>query len=60
MATFDKEYSTQWKEEMFYLSEHGIKYSFVKTVDGIVTWKYKRNYELFQALADFYKEVYSK
>ena len=34
-SKFDKEYSTQWLQEVNYLSDHGVKYSFVKTVNGI-------------------------
>lgn len=54
---FDKEYSTQWNKERDYLKEHGIKYSFVKEINGISTYKYKKNSELFKALSSFYIEL---
>lgn len=52
---FDKEYSTQWSLEHMFLKESGIPYTFVKTENGITTWKYKKNYRLFDALKNFYK-----
>jgi len=45
---------------MQYLLNNGIRYTFVKTENGITIWKYKKNMELFSSLSDFYKEVYSK
>lgn len=54
---FDKEYSTQWNKERDYLKEHGIEYSFVKEINGISTYKYKKNSELFKALNSFYIEL---
>ncbi len=39
--------------------KHGIKYTFVKTVDGITVWKFHKDADLFRALADFYENVYS-
>lgn len=59
-AKFDKEYSTQWIAEKNWLSEHGIKYSFVKQVNGIDTYKYKKTLKLFQCLTDFYSSIYYK
>lgn len=56
---FDKEYSTQWMAEKNWLSEHGIQYNFVKTINGISTFKYKKNYTLFKALCSFYENVYT-
>lgn len=58
---WDTEYSTQWNKEVGFLKEHGIRYSFVKTDEsGITTWKYKKNFELFDKLRDFYSQVYTK
>lgn len=57
---FDKEYSTQWIEEKDWLSNHGIKHSFVKKINGIDTFKYTKTLELFRYLADFYEEIYYK
>ena len=51
---FDKEYSTQWNEERDYLRSVGIDYNFVKEINGISTYKYTKNKELFKALYEFY------
>ena len=51
---FDKEYSTQYVPEMKYLLSKGIKYSFVKDINGITTYKYTKNAELFSAFVEFY------
>lgn len=58
--SFDKEYSCSWLREQQFLTENGIRYTFVKTIDGVTVWKYTKNYKLFSTLAEFYKEVYSK
>ena len=39
MKKWDKEYSTQLVEEMKFLLEHNIKYTFVKSINGITTYK---------------------
>lgn len=52
---FDKEYSTQYIPEMKFLKESGIEYTFVKIINGVTTYKYTKNPELFQALFKFYK-----
>jgi hypothetical protein len=57
---FDTEYATNWSKEQQWLSEHGIRYTFVKTIDGVTTWKYKKSYLLFKNLMNFYEDVYSK
>lgn len=56
---FDKEYSCQFVDEMKYLKSKGIKYTFVKSINGITTYKYAKTSELFSALTIFYakKEV---
>lgn len=51
---FDKEYSTQYTPEMIFLKEKGIKYSFVKEINGVTTYKYAKTPELFLALVSFY------
>lgn len=56
---FDKEYSTQWINEINYLNNHGIRHTFIKKINGISTYKYTKNYALFKCLADFYENVYS-
>ena len=52
---FDKEYSTQYPLEMKFLKEHGIKYTYVKVIDGITTYKYTKTETLFDVLSCFYK-----
>ena len=56
MKTFDKEYSTQYIKEMKYLQSKGINYSFVKNIQEVTTYKYKKTPELFLALVSFYIE----
>jgi hypothetical protein len=51
---FDKEYQTQWNEERDYLESVGVKYCFVKEIDGISTYKYAKTSKLFNALRNFY------
>ena len=60
MGKIDREYSCVWDEEFVYLTEHGIKYEFVKEINGITTWKFKKSEFLFLVLANFYSNVYSK
>lgn len=54
MKKFDGEYSTQYVKEMQYLLQNNIKYTFVKDIDGITTYKYKKTPELFRILEIFY------
>ena len=56
MKKFDKEYSTQYVPEMKYLQDNGINYAFVKTVNGVTTYKYTKSPELFAALEIFYAQ----
>jgi len=53
---FDKEYSTQWNLERDYLEKLGIRYTFVKEINGISTYKYTKTSELFNALGIFYAQ----
>ena len=55
MKKFDKEYSTQYTPEMEYLKKNGITPSFVKVINNVTTYKYKKTSMLFQALAIFYE-----
>lgn len=55
MKKFDKEYSTQYNPEMFYLLNNGIKPSYVKNINGVTTYKYKKTSKLFEVLMSFYK-----
>ena len=52
---FDFEYATSYKAEVEYLKSNGVNYTFVKDIDGISTYKYKKTYELFDLLSSFYK-----
>ena len=51
---FDYEYSTQYPSEMKWLLNNGIKYSFVKEINGVTTYKYTKTKELFDKLLEFY------
>lgn len=52
---FDFEYATSYRAEVQYLKSVGIQYEFVKNIDGISTFKYKKTFDLFKALSDFYR-----
>lgn len=54
MKKFDKEYRTQYTDEMKFLKSVGINYIYVKKENGIDIYKYKKTSELFKALAIFY------
>ena len=56
MKKFDKEYSTQYTPEIKSLLEQGIKYTFVKEIDVVTTYKYEKTPELFKALEIFYTQ----
>lgn len=58
-TAFDCEYMTQWRKEVNFLLEKGIRYVFVKKVGEykIPQYKYKKTPELFLALAEFYGSV---
>ena len=53
---FDSEYSTQWRDEVDFLKENGINYTFVKRNNDISTYKYKKTSELFSALTYLYTQ----
>lgn len=54
---FDKEYSTQFSSEMNFLSNKGIKYTWVYiNHDGVTVWKYKKEKRLWDALSEMYSE----
>ena len=52
---FDMEYSTQVRQEMEFLKKCGIRYTFVKRIDGIPVYKYTKNEKLFDSLKMYYK-----
>ena len=54
MKKWDIEYSTQYTPEKEYLLSVGIKPSFVKVINEVTTYKYKKTKELFEALSRFY------
>ena len=54
---FDREYATSYKSEIKWLTEHGIRYEFVKEVNTISIYKYKKNSALYFALGKFYKTL---
>ena len=58
-TAFDCEYMTQWRKEVNFLLEKGIRYVFVKKTGEyqIPQYKYKKTPELFLALAEFYGSV---
>ena len=47
MKKFDKEYSTQFYQEVMFLKELGIAYSFVKIIDGVSTYLSLRENPVF-------------
>ena len=55
MIKIDNEYSTQWVREMKWLETNGVFYDFVKVLNGVTTYKYKKTSKLFHLLAEFYK-----
>lgn len=54
MKKFDIEYSTQYTPEKEYLLSKGITPSFVKVINEVTTYKYKKTPELFHYLEIFY------
>ena len=53
----DKEYTCTWGTEQTYLSDVGIRYTFIKVEDGVTVYKYKKTKKLFQALASLYDSL---
>ena len=56
MKKFDIEYSTQYTPEKDFLLNNGIKPSFVKVVNEVTTYKYKKTKRLFELLTVFYTQ----
>ena len=57
MKKFDKEYATQWLDEVKWLRKNNIRYIFVKTDENnVTTYKYTKTSELFHCLAIFYAQ----
>ena len=57
---FDREYATSYRSEVKWLAEHGIRYEFVKEINTISIYKYKKNSVLYFALGEFYKSLESR
>ena len=53
---FDREYSVTFIKEKQFLDACGIRYEFVKKINGITTFKYKKTSYLFECLSNFYKQ----
>lgn len=53
----DKEYKCTSNAEQQYLSDCGIRYTFVKVENGFTTYKYKKTKKLFDALSHFYERL---
>lgn len=57
---FDREYATSYRSEFKWLAEHGIRYEFVKEINSISIYKYKKNSDLYFMLGEFYKALESR
>lgn len=57
---FDREYATSYSSEVKWLAEHGIRYEFVKEINSISIYKYKKNSALYFMLGEFYKALESR
>lgn len=53
---FDKEHSVTYIKEKQYLDKCGIRYAFVKEVNGITIYKYKKTSKLYKCLSSFYEQ----
>lgn len=56
MKKFDKEYQTQYTPERNFLLSVGIEPTFIKTINEVTTYKYKKSPELFHFLEIFYAQ----
>lgn len=54
MKKYDIEYSTQYTPEKEYLSQNGINPTFIKVINEVTTYKYKKTSELFHLLELYY------
>ena len=55
MKKYDKEYSTQYLPEVEYLKKCGVRYTFVKVINDVPTYKYTKSPQLFRLLEIFYE-----
>ena len=52
---FDKEYSTSYVDEMQFLRDKGIRYTWVYiNEENVSVWKYKKEKSLWDALSEMY------
>lgn len=56
MKKFDMEYQTQYSPEKDFLLSVGIHPTFVKVINEVTTYKYKKTPELFHYLEIFYAQ----
>jgi hypothetical protein len=54
---WDIEYSTNYMKEVDIFTANNIRWSFVKTINGVRTYKYKKSKKLFELLAELYKDI---
>lgn len=55
MKKFDKEYSTQYTPEKEFLWKYGVRPTFIKVINEVTTYKYKKTSQLFKLLTIFYE-----
>ena len=53
---FLNEYPCTYIDEYKFLQAKGFRYSFVKVIDGVTTWKYKKSESLYEALQEYYNK----
>lgn len=53
-TNFLNEYPCTFTAEHNYLQSKGFRYSFVKVIDGVTTWKYPKSEKLYDMLKEFY------
>lgn len=57
-SKWDKEYQTSFLDEVIFLKSKGIRYAWVySNADGISVWKYKKEKQLWLALAEMYSNT---
>lgn len=57
----DKEYQTMYLREVDYLASHGVRYTFVKTIDNTRIYKYKMGmFKAWRIWKDSTKSIFSR
>lgn len=55
---YDKEYATNFFDEVAYLKSKGIRYTWVYTNEnGVSVWKFKKEKRLWDALSEMYSQL---